>query len=373
MSVAAPCRRPAAPGRLALALLLLLAAPARAEEPVLNVYNWADYIGEDTIRNFEKETGIKVRYDNFDSNEVLHTKLVTGRSGYDVVVPSSYWGKIQAAAGLLRPLDKAKLPNLKNLDPTLMAALAKLDPGNQHLVPWLWGYTTVGINEEKVKQALGDLPMPDDAWALLFDPRYMARLSRCGVSFIDAPTEVIPPALHYLGKPPYSRDLADYAQVPALLAAVRPYVTIFSSSGYINDLANGTICVAMGFSGDINIARTRAIEARTGQRIRALLPRRGGILFVDAMAIPADAPHPQNALRFIDYVLRPEVHAGLTNKVFYAGPNLAARPFIRPDIANDRTVFPADEDMRRMATPDVLSSEVRRLSTRIFTTFKSGI
>ncbi len=368
----------ATPRRLAglavtLSAALLAPAAAGAEEPILNVYNWADYVGEDTIKGFERETGITVRYDYFDSNEILHAKLVAGRTGYDVVVPSSYWGKIQAAGGLLKPLDKARLPNLKNLDPAIEAALAQMDPGNAYLVPWLWGYTTVGINVDKVKAALGPLPMPENAWDLLFKPEYVSRLSRCGVSFIDAPTEVIPPALHYLGKKPYSRDLADYAEAGKLLSSIRPYVTLFSSVGYINDLANGTICVALGYSGDINIAKRRAIQARTGQRIEALIPKTGGILFVDAMAIPADAPHPENALRFIDYILRPEVHAGLTNKVFYANPNLASRPFVLREVAEDKTVFPTPEDMKRMALPDVLTNDVRRASTRLFTTFKSGI
>ncbi len=371
----AAARATPSPALLALALLAaLLAAPAaRAEEPILNVYNWADYIGEDTIRNFEKETGIKVRYDYFDSNEILHAKLVAGRTGYDVVVPSSYWGKVQAAGGLLKPLDKSRLPNLKNLDPAVQAALAQMDPGNNYMVPWLWGYTTVGVNVDKVKSALGPLPWPENTWDLLFKPEYVSRLKACGVSFIDAPTEVIPPALHYLGKKPYSRDLADYAEAGKLLSSILPYVTLFSSVGYINDLANGTICVALGYSGDINIAKRRAIQARTGQRIEALIPKTGGILFVDAMAIPADAPHPENALRFIDYILRPEVHAGLTNKVFYANPNLASRPFVLREVAEDKTVFPTPEDMKRMALPDVLTNDVRRASTRLFTTFKSGI
>jgi putrescine transport system substrate-binding protein len=363
----------------ALAVLgtaLVFTAPALAqddEEKVLNVYNWADYIGETTIADFEKETGIQVRYDNFDNNETLHAKLVAGKSGYDVVVPSSYWAKMQASAGLLRRLDKAQLPNLVNLDPTLQDALAKLDPGNQFVVPWLWGYTTVGINVDKVKAALGGLPMPENAWDLVFDPKYISKLKSCGTSFIDAPTEVVPPAMHYLGKPAYSRSIADYDGVPALLKSIRPYVTLFSSVGYINDLANGSLCLVMGYSGDINIARQRAIEGKTGQNIQALIPNTGGILFFDTMAIPADAPHPRNAHRFINYILRPEVHAGLTNKVYYANPNKASLKFIKPEVANDRTVFPTPEDMKRMALPDVLAGDVRRLMTRQFTLFKTGI
>ena len=348
-------------------------AAAQEEEKVLNVYNWSDYIAEDTLKNFEKETGIKVRYDNFDNNEIVHAKLVAGKTGYDVVVPSSYWAKIQADGGLLMKLDKSKMPNYKNLDPTLQEQLAKLDPGNQYQVNWLWGYTTIGINVEKVKAALGGMPMPDNAWDLVFKPEYISKLKSCGVSFLDSATEVIPAALHYLGKPAYSKTQADYAGVAPLLKSVRPYVTLFSSSGYINDMANGSICVALGWSGDINIARQRAIEGKTGQNIQALIPKTGGILFFDVMVIPADAPHPNNAYKFIDYILRPEVHASLTNKVFYANPNKESRKFIKPEVASNPTVFPGPEDMKKMQAPDALSNDIRRTMTRLYTSFKTGL
>ena len=348
-------------------------AAAQEEEKVLNVYNWSDYIAEDTLKNFEKETGIKVRYDNFDNNEIVHAKLVAGKTGYDVVVPSSYWAKIQADGGLLMKLDKSKLPNYKNLDPALLEQLAKLDPGNQFQVNWLWGYTTVGINVEKVKAALGGMPMPDNAWDLVFKPEYISKLKGCGVSFLDSATEVVPAALHYLGKPAYSKVQADYAGVAPLLKSVRPYVTLFSSSGYINDMANGSICVALGWSGDINIARQRAIEGKTGQNIQALIPKTGGILFFDVMVIPADAPHPNNAYKFIDYILRPEVHASLTNKVFYANPNKESRKFIKPEVASNPTVFPGPEDMKKMQAPDALSNDIRRTMTRLYTSFKTGL
>ena len=348
-------------------------AAAQEEEKVLNVYNWSDYIAEDTLKNFEKETGIKVRYDNFDNNEIVHAKLVAGKTGYDVVVPSSYWAKIQADGGLLMKLDKSKMPNYKNLDPTLQEQLAKLDPGNQYQVNWLWGYTTIGINVEKVKAALGGMPMPDNAWDLVFKPEYISKLKSCGVSFLDSATEVIPAALHYLGKPAYSKTQADYAGVAPLLKSVRPYVTLFSSSGYINDMANGSICLALGWSGDINIARQRAIEGKTGQNIQALIPKTGGILFFDVMVIPADAPHPNNAYKFIDYILRPEVHASLTNKVFYANPNKESRKFIKPEVASNPTVFPSAEDMKKMQAPDALSNDIRRTMTRLYTSFKTGL
>ena len=360
----------------ALAVLVggVSAGPARAEEEkILNVYNWSDYIAEDTIANFEKETGIKVRYDNFDNNEILHAKLVAGKTGYDIVVPSSYWAKLQADGGLLQKLDKSKLPNWKNLDPVLLEQLAKLDPGNQYQVNWMWGYTTIGINADKVKAALGNMPMPENVWDLAFKPEYISKLKGCGVSFLDSATEIVPAALHYLGKPAYSKNQADYSGVGPLLKSVRPYVTLFSSSGYINDMANGSICMALGWSGDINIARQRAIDGKTGQKIEALIPKNGGLLFFDVMVIPADAPHPDNALKFINYILRPEVHAGLSNKVFYANPNKESRKFIRPEVANNPTIFPTDEDMKKMVAPDALSNDIRRTVTRLFTSFKTGM
>jgi len=368
--------------RLATSLSLLLAATAtlwvgaaraQDEEKVLNVYNWSDYIAEDTLKNFEKETGIKVRYDNFDNNEIVHAKLVAGKTGYDVVVPSSYWAKLQADGGLLRKIDKSQIPNYKNLDPDVQAQLAKLDPGNEYMVNWLWGFTTVGINVDKVKAALGATPMPDNTWDLVFKPEYISKLKSCGVSFLDSATEIIPAALHYLGKPAYSKSQADYAGVPALLKSIRSSVTLFSSSGYINDMANGSICLALGWSGDINIARQRAIDGKTGQNIQALIPKTGGIIFMDTMVIPADAPHPGNAHKFINYILRPEVHAGLTNKVFYANPNKEAKKFVKPEVANNPSVFLSDADMKKMAAPDAINNDIRRTMTRMYTSFKTGL
>ena len=353
----------------ALAMAGPLGAQAQQEEKVLNIYNWSDYIAEDTIANFERETGIKVRYDN----EIVHAKLVAGRTGYDLIVPSSNWAKLQLDGGLLRPLDKAQIPNLKNLDPALQAQLAKMDPGNAHMVNWLWGFTTVGINVDKVKAALGSTPMPANAWDLVFNPEYISKLKGCGVSFLDSATEIIPVALHYLGKPPYSKNRSDYAAAGELLKKVRPHVTLFSSSGYINDMAGGSICVAIGWSGDINIARQRAIDGKTGQNIEALIPSTGGLLFFDVMVIPSDAPRPGNAQKFIDYILRPEVHASLTNKVFYANPNPASKPFVRPEVANNPTVFLSPADMGRMVAPDAINNDLRRLMTRTFTSFKTGL
>jgi putrescine transport system substrate-binding protein len=347
---------------------------AAAEPKVLNVYNWSDYIAEDTLRNFEKETGIKVNYDNFDTNEILHAKLLAGNTGYDIVVPGSHFAKQQIEAGLLQKLDRSRLTNWVNLDPTLLKQLAHVDPGNQYLVDWLWGYVTVGINVPKVKAALGNLPMPENAWSLLFDPKYAAKLKSCGVNFLDSASEVLPVAMLYVGKPAYSANAADYDAAGQMLKSVRPYVTRFSSSGYINDLAGGALCAVMGYSGDINIARARALDAdpKAPATIEALVPKGGATLFFDTMAIPKDAKNVANAHLFINYILRPEVAASLTNKVFYANPNAASLKFVRKDVAENPTIFLSAADKARMTPPDAVPQAIRRVQTRLFTSFKAG-
>lgn len=348
-------------------------AQEKAEEKVLNVYNWSNYIADDTIKNFEKETGIKVRYDVFDNNEILHAKLVARKTGYDIVVPTDRFAQIQLQGGLFRKLDKSKLPNLKNIDPIVMVALSKVDPGNNYLVDWLWGYITVGINTKKVKAALGNTPMPKNAWDLLFNPTYTSKLKSCGISFMDSGSEVLPTALLYLGKNAYSAAPADYKEASSLLAKVRPDIRVFSSSGYINDLANGSLCAVMGYSGDINIARRRAIESKNGNDIEALIPTTSAIMFFDTMAIPADAPHPNNAHLWMNYIMRPEVHASLTNKVFFATPNLASLKFVQKDVAENKTIFLSDADKRRMTGPGEIGPETRRIVARTFTQFKTGL
>jgi putrescine transport system substrate-binding protein len=355
-----------------LGLCTTAAVAQNAEPKVLNIYNWSDYIAEDTIKNFEKETGIKVRYDNYDTNEILHAKLVAGKSGYDIVVPSAQFAKQQIEAGLFRKLDRSLLSNWDNLDPALLELLAKVDPGNQYVVDWLWGYITVGINVPLVKKALGGEQMPENPWSLIFDPKYASKLKSCGISILDSASEVLPVAMFYVGKPGYSRNAADYAAAGDMLKKVRPYITRFSSSGYINDLAGGSLCVVMGYSGDINIARARAIQAGKGPVIEALVPKTGATLFFDVMAIPADAPHPKNAQLFINYILRPEVHASLSNKVFYANPNKASLKHVKPDVASNPTIFLSDADKARMNVPDAMPQDIRRVQTRLFTSFKAG-
>ena len=360
-------------GLLAVGLVSFATGAIAQEEKVLNIYNWSDYIGEETLANFQKETGIKVRYDTYDNNEILHAKLVAGKTGYDIVVPSSTFARLQIDGGLLTKLDKAQLPNLKNLDPDIQDQIAKIDPGNQHLVNWLWGYTTIGINTAKVKAALGGEPMPANVWELFFNPKYISKLKSCGVSTLDSATEVLPAALHYLGKDPFSKNPGDYKEASDLLKSVRPFVTLFSSSGYINDMAGGSICMALGWNGDVNIARARAIEGKTGQDIVALVPKTGGILFFDMIAIPADAPHPKNAHLFINYMMRPDVIAAVTNKVKYANANKESRKLIRPEIANNPSSYPTSAEMATMVAPKALSNDVRRLATRAYTGFKTGM
>ncbi len=357
---------------LALAACALGAAAQNAEPKVLNVYNWSDYIAEDTLKNFEKETGIKVRYDNYDNNEILHTKLVAGKTGYDIVVPSAHFAKMQIEGGLFQKLDKSLLPNWKNLDPAILEQMAAVDPGNQYLVDWLWGFVTVGINAGKVKAALGTMPMPANPWDLIFKPEYASKLKACGVNLLDSPSEVLPVAMAYAGKPAYSRNAKDYDAARDVLMKARPYVTRFSSSGYINELADGALCVVLGYSGDINIARQRAIDTKTGQDIQALIPPSGATIFFDSMASPKDAPHPKNAHLFINYILRPEVHAGLSNKVFYANPNLASKKFVKKEVAENPTIFLSPADLKKLTPPDTVPQEIRRVQTRIFTSFRAG-
>jgi putrescine transport system substrate-binding protein len=330
--------------------LALLACAARAEEARLHIYNWSDYIARDTIANFEKETGIAVTYDVYDGNEVLEAKLLAGHSGYDIVVPSaSPFMARQIAAGAYLPLDKSKLPNLGNLDPRLMALAATADPGNRHGVPYLWSVTGIGYNVAMVERALGrpgggaavGAP-PRDSLAMLFDPALAAKLAGCGIELLDTPQEVIPAALAYLRIDPTSRDLGDLDRAAALLGRVRPFVRRFHSSQYINDLAAGDICIALGYSGDVIQARNRAREAESGVEIAFRVPREGGQMSIDMLAIPADAPHPDNAHRFIDFILRPEIIAAITNAVSYPNPNPAARAFVAPEIRDDPGIYPPD-------------------------------
>ena len=353
------------------------AEPARAqpkndEEKILNVYNWSNYIGDDTIRNFEKETGIKVNYDIFDSNEILIAKLKAGKSGYDIVVPSAPFAAMPIKANLFRKLDKTRLANLTNLDPSVELKLEKIDPGNNYLVPWMISLTTIAINAKQLKKALGDLPMPANPWDLVFTEKYMSKANSCGVSFVDSPADIFMIAKSYLGKEPYSTNPADMLQAEKMLMKIRPYITLFSSDGYTADLANGALCVVLGWSGDFSVAKIQARAEKNGNEIVTLIPAKGVNFVVDAMAIPADAPHPDNALLWINYILRPDVAAGISNKINSSSPNLAARKYIRKDLLDDTSLFLSEDAISNM-TPSLPSSqELMRVQTRAFTRFKSG-
>ena len=345
-------------------------APAADGEQVLNIYNWSDYIAEDTIANFEKETGIKVRYDVFDSNEVLEAKLLAGNTGYDIVVPSAHFVARQIQAGIFQPLDKSKLPNYKNLDADAMKVLAGYDPGNQHIIPWMWGTTGIGYNVAKIKERMPDAPI--GSWKMIFDPEVVSKFKDCGVATLDANSEVFPTALRYLGLPPGSQSAEDLAKVEEHVMKIRPSIKYFHSSQYINDLANGEICMVLGWSGDVFIARDRAAEAKNGNEIAYFVPKEGSLMWFDTMAIPKDAPHAENAHKFIDYILRPEVVAAITNYVNYPNANAASLPFVNEDIRNDTSVYPDPETMKNLFPNVVNTPEYDRLVTRAWTRIKTN-
>ncbi len=355
---------------LALSLAGAITGVAQAEDKVLHVYNWSDYIAEDTLENFQKETGIKVVYDVFDSNETLEAKLLSGRSGYDVVVPSNQFLAKQIKAGVFQKLDKSKLPNWKNLNPDLMKALETADPANQYAFPYLWGTTGIGYNSEKVKAALGIDTI--DSWDVIFKPENMEKLKSCGVSMLDAPDEVYAAALHYLGLPPNPTSAEDVKKAEDLLMQVRPYITYFHSSKYISDLANGNICVALGWSGDVFQAQARAEEAENNVPVAYAIPKEGAASFFDMMAIPADAKNVEEAHVFLNYILTPEVIAPISDYVAYPNGNSAATPLVDEEIRNNPGIYPTEEASKKLYTFSELSPKVQRAVTRSWTKVKSG-
>ena len=358
---------------LALALgALMVAAPALAqEEPVLNIYNWSDYIAEDTIANFEAETGITVNYDVYDSNEIVDAKLLAGNSGYDIVVPSGNFLERQIKFGLILPLDKSKLTNLGNLDPAVMATAAGQDPDNANAVPYMINTIGLGYNVAKVEQALG-ADAPIDSWDLLFKPEIVEKLASCGVTLLDSPTEVVGIALHYLGLDPNSENPEDLARAEELLNSIKPYVRYFHSSQYIDDLGNGEVCLSLGYSGDVFIASDAAAEAGQGVEVEYLIPKEGAATLFDFLAIPADAPHPENAHKFIDYILRPEVVAEITNYVFYANPNLPALEFVDEEVKSNPGIYPPAETVEQAFVMRAHAPEFEEVLTRTWTRIKTG-
>ena len=349
---------------------LLLAAPALAQDNVVNVYNWSDYIAEDTVAKFEAETGIKVNYDVYDSNEVLEAKLLAGSSGYDIVVPTGSFLERQIAAGLLQPIDKTKLTNYGNLDPTILNTAAVHDAENAHSVPYMSFTVGIGYNVAKVKERLGDVPV--DSWDLIFKPEVASKLADCGIALLDSPSEVMGTALHYLGLDANSESAEDLAKGEALLLAARPNIRYFHSSQYIDDLGSGEICVALGYSGDVFIAADAATEANAGVEVGYVIPKEGALTAFDLMAIPVDAPHLENAYKFIDYVLRPEVTAGITNYVFYASANAAATQFVDDEVKNNPGIYPPAEIVAKSFGLKSHTPGFDRDLTRAWTRIKTG-
>ena len=356
---------------LAAALASTVGGLAQAADNVLHVYNWSDYIAPDTLEKFQKETGIKVVYDVYDSNEVLEAKLLAGKSGYDVVVPSNSFLAKQIKAGVYQPLDKSKLPNWKNLNQDLLKTLEVSDPGNQYAFPYMWGTIGIGYNPEKVKAALG-ADAPVDSWDLVFKPENIERLKSCGVAFLDSPTEIIPAGLHYLGFKPDSDKTDELNQAEALFLKIRPSVTYFHSSKYIGDLANGNICVAIGYSGDIYQAKSRAEEAKNGVTVKYNVPKEGAGSFFDMVAIPKDAENAEAAYAYLNYLMKPEVMASITNVVQFPNGNAASTPLVDEAIRTDPGVYPSEAVMKKLYTFPDLPAKVQRAMTRSWTKIKSG-
>ena len=354
----------------ASAVIAAFATAANAQERVVNVYNWSDYIDASIIDDFTKETGIKVVYDVFDSNEILETKLLAGGSGYDVVVPTANFLARQITAGVFQKLDKSKLPNLANTWDIVNERTAKYDPGNEYSVNYMWGTVGIGYNEKKVKEALGVDKI--DSWDTVFNPEQMAKLKDCGVYMLDSPTDMIPTVLRYLGIDPESHSPEDIAKVEETMLKIRPFVRKFHSSEYINALANGDICVAVGWSGDVFQARDRAAEADQGVVVGYSVPKEGAEMWFDQMAIPADAKHVPEALEFINYMLKPEVAAKASNFIYYANGNKASQQFIDKDIIGDPAIFPDDATLQKLFTVSPYDPKTQRLITRSWTKVVTG-
>jgi putrescine transport system substrate-binding protein len=361
----------------ATAVAALLAAPlstaafAQDAEKVVNVYNWADYIGETTIADFEKETGIKVVYDTYDASESVDAKLMAGHSGYDVVLHGSNFIQRLIKSGIFQKFDRSKLSGYGNLDPEIMQVLATVDPGNEYGVPYMWGTVGMTYNMDMVKERLGE-NAPLDSLDILFKPEYASKLADCGISVLESPTDVIPMALAYLGKNPNSTDQADYDAVVELFKPIRQYIKTFDSANYLNALPNKELCVAMTWSGDYATASTRAAEAGVDINLAYYIPNTGVPSWFDVWLIPADAPHPQNALIFVDYLLRPQVIADATNFTYYANANKAATPLVAKEIVEDTAIYPDAATMAKLFTRDELPPAADRIRTRAWSRIKTG-
>jgi putrescine transport system substrate-binding protein len=343
---------------------------AAQEEKVLHVFNWSDYIAEDTVPNFEKQSGIKVTYDVFDSNDVLETRLLAGNSGFDLVVPSASFLERQIKAGVFQKLDKSQIPNLQHMDPDIMKRVGLHDPNNEYSVPYLWGTTGIGYNEDKIKKIFGDAR--PDSWNYIFDPKNAAKLKDCGISLLDAPDELLKIVLAWIGRDPNSQKEEDLKAAEAKLTPIRPFVRKIHSSQYIDDLANGELCIAVGWSGDILQARDRAEEAGQGVKINYAIPKEGTIVWFDMLAIPADAKHPQNAHAFINYLMEPQVAANNSNFVNYANGNAASLPMVSDEVKNDPGVYPTPEVKAKLFPSLAYGEDFQRLMNRMWTKFQTG-
>src|ERR1700744_5661865 len=366
-------------GILALGLLLAACGGGKSADTaagksggakVLNLYIWSDYLAPNTLSNFESSTGIKVHTAYYDSNETLETKLLAGSSGFDVVVPTASYFERQIKAGVYLTLDKSKLPNLKNMDPELMARVALHDPGNAHGVIYMWGTNGIGYNEKMVKSLMPDAPL--DSWRLVFDPAVAAKVAKCGISLLDSPAEVMRAVYSYLGKNPNSQSAEDLAQAEAVLLKIRPYIRNFSSSEYIEALANGDLCISVAYNGDVMQARDRAREANKGIDIKYVVPKEGSILWFDMLAIPKDAPDPDSAYAFMNYMMTPQVIADVSNFKRYANANLASQSMVLPAVKDDPGIYPTQEQRQKLALQLADSPEQTRAITRVWQKFKTG-
>jgi len=349
------------------------ANPARAAADtgkVLNLYIWSDYLAADTLPNFEKQTGIKVHVAYFDTNETLETKLLAGSSGYDVVVPTASYFERQIKAGVYLTLDKSKLPNLKNMDPQLMSKVALHDPDNAHGIIYTWGTNGIGFNEKMVRELMPDAPL--DSWRMVFDPAVASKVAKCGISVLDSPAEMLRAVYSYLGKDPNSQSPDDLLLAEAVLTKIRPYIRNINSSEYIEALANGDLCIAVGYNGDVMQARDRAREANKGIEIKYIVPKEGSILWFDMLAIPKDAPHPDSAYAYLNYIMTPQVIADISNFKRYANANLASQPLVLDAVKNDPGIYPPPELRKKLAVQLADSPDQTRAITRVWQKFKTG-
>jgi putrescine transport system substrate-binding protein len=337
---------------------------------VLNLYIWSDYLAANTLPDFEKQTGIKVHVAYFDTNETLETKLLAGSSGFDIVVPTASYFERQIKAGVYLTLDKSKLPNLKNMDPQLMAKVALHDPGNDHGIIYMWGTNGIGYNEKMVKELMPDAPL--DSWRMVFDPAVASKVAKCGISVLDSPAEMMRAVYSYLGKDPNSQNADDLAQAETVLLKIRPYIRNINSSEYIEALANGDLCVAVGYNGDVMQARDRAREANKGIDIKYAVPKEGSILWFDMLAIPKDAPDPDSAYAFMNYIMTPQVIADISNFKRYANGNAAAQPLVSASVKDDPGIYPPVEQRQKLAVQLADSADQTRAITRVWQKFKTG-